>query len=70
MYSGYAIFAYKERYTPKIKPKTYQKNVTHKQPKKDQMMEFIREIYRVKPETGNIDYMNCDCASFPEYEPS
>ena len=70
MYSGYALFVYKERYIPEIKVKKYQKNVKHKQPKKDQMMEFIREIYRIKPETGNIDYMNCDCTSFPEYESS
>jgi hypothetical protein len=33
-------------------------------------IQFIKNIYKVTPETGNIDYFNCDCINFPEYIPS
>lgn len=32
-------------------------------------VQFIKNIYKVSPETGNIDYCNCDCVNFPEYVP-
>lgn len=33
-------------------------------------IQFIKNIYKVTPETGNIDYCNCNCVNFPEYIPS
>ena len=33
-------------------------------------IQFIKNIYKITPETGNIDYCNCNCVDFPEYIPS
>ena len=33
----------------------------------DGHINFIRELYRIKAETGNTDYFNCNCVNFPEY---
>ena len=67
-FCGYALFVYKDRYT--------NTNVTRMEEKKPKIVQkksnglsFIREIYKVKPETGGIDYFNCDCVNFPEYIP-
>ena len=75
-FCGYAIFTYKDRYAnPRPKQKKISTITQEKQPtlsEKDNMKEgldFIKEIYKVKPETGNINYYNCDCTNFPEYIP-
>ena len=74
-FCGYAIFTYKERYAKSRKQK---KNHTRKQEqiltlseKNDikECIDFIKEIYKVRPETGNINYYDCDCTNFPEYIP-
>lgn len=62
-FCGYATYLYKSRYGY---PETQQEK---KLPKFDQVKEFIKEIYRVKPETGNVDYFQCNCENFPEYKP-
>tara|TARA_B100000963_G_C22434811_1_gene583804 strand:- start:32 stop:235 length:204 start_codon:yes stop_codon:yes gene_type:complete len=56
-FCGYTIFTHKKRQGTKIE---IENNDT---------LVFIRELYRVKPETGNIDYCNCNCVNFPEYIP-
>ena len=63
-FCGYALFLYKPRYGYSETPQE------NKQPKTDDMCDFIKEIYSVKPETGNIDYFRCNCENFPEYNPS
>lgn len=75
-FCGYAIFIYKDRYAnPRPKQKKISTTPQEKQPtlsEKDTMKEgldFIKEIYKVRPETGNINYYNCDCTNFPEYIP-
>ena len=64
-YSGYSIFAYKNQYTNRyknlynseIKKTPYNKNI-------DVSIKFIKDIYRVKQNTGNINYFDCDCIKF------
>ena len=63
-FCGYAVYLYKSRYDH---PKKQQAEKLYKS---NQYTHFIREIYRVKPETGNIDYFRCDCENFPEYKPT
>ena len=29
-------------------------------------MSFIKQIYSVKKQTGDINYFNCNCKTFPE----
>ena len=65
-FCGYAIYLYKSRYGY---PEKQQENKLHNpKPNSNQNNDFIKEIYRVKPETGNIDYLRCDCENFPEYK--
>ena len=63
-FCGYATYLYKSRYGY---PEKRQEN---KLPKSNQDNDFIKKIYSVKPETGNIDYFRCDCKNFPEYKPT
>ena len=64
-FCGYAIYLYKSRYGY---PEKQQENKLHN-PNPNQDNDFIKEIYSVKSETGNIDYLRCDCKNFPDYKP-
>ena len=80
-FSGFAMFLYKPMYgySQEVQQETQQ--ATHQETQQETKPEnknmktnplnnFIKEIYRVKPETGSIDYLQCDCANFPEYKPN
>ena len=43
------------------------KDTIKKKEVNDGHINFIRELYRIKSETGNTDYFNCNCVNFPEY---
>ena len=80
-FCGYAVFTYKERYSKPQKQKQKQKQKKISTRTQGQMptssekndfkesLDFIKEIYKVRPETGNINYYDCDCTNFPEYIP-
>ena len=82
-FCGYTIYLYKSRYghtekkqenKQENKPENKQENKLHNpnsNPNSNQCnLDFIKEIYCVKPDTGNIDYLYCDCENFPEYKPT
>ena len=64
-FSEFAMFQHLRETQPE------KKQETQKPEKKNEIQssDFIKEIYRVKPETGNIDYFCCNCENFPEYKP-
>ena len=73
-FSGFALFLYKPMYgyslETKPKPQLETQQETHQETKKMETNygnDFIKEIYSVKPETGGIDYLCCNCKNFPEY---
>jgi hypothetical protein len=74
-FCGYAIFTYKERYTNPQKQKKIGTSTREQMPTSSEnndmkeSIDFIKEIYKVIPETGNINYYDCDCTNFPEYIP-
>ena len=76
-FSGFAMFLYNPMYgySQVVKKETQKETQQATQPENKNMKtnpfnDFIKEIYRVRPETGNIDYLQCDCANFPEYKPT
>ena len=72
-FSGFAMFLYKPMYghSQEVQQETQQATQSeNKNMKTNPINDFIKEIYRVRPETGNIDYLHCDCVNFPEYTPN
>ena len=76
-FSGFAMFLYKPMYgySQEVQQETQQATQQatqseNKNMKTTPLNDFIKEIYRVRPETGNIDYLHCDCVNFPEYTPN
>lgn len=73
-FCGYAVFT-KERYAKPQKQKKISTKTQGQTPSSSEKndfkesLDFIREIYKVRPETGNINYYDCDCTNFPEYIP-
>jgi hypothetical protein len=57
------------QYLRETQPEKQQETQEPEKKHKIQSIDFIKEIYRVKPETGNVDYFYCNCENFPEYKP-
>ena len=72
-FSGFALFLYKPMYGYSLETQQETQQETHQETKQMETNygnDFIKEIYSVKPETGGIDYLCCDCKNFPEYNPA
>jgi hypothetical protein len=76
-FSGFALFLYKPMYVYLLEtnpnPQLETQQETHQETKKmetNYVNDFIKEIYSVKPETGGVDYLCCNCKNFPEYNPA